>query len=763
MKKLFVLVFVIALSLCALTIGASAASSAPAGGGTADDPYRIGTAEELKWFAGLVNGTLTDDTQQNSAACAVLTADIDLNGSAENKFTPIGISGHYYTGTFDGMGCEIKGLYIDSNENETKYVGLFGYIGVGGILRNIRVVDGSVSYSGYLSTMDYNNYVGGICGYNNNGTISGCYFRGKVFATDCSTSRIGGICGFSDHGEITGCSSESKVWVKSISTGLKVGGICGYSDYCVISECFNGGEVSGVDNTGGICGYNFHGKIVNCHNKGNVSSDYTRGDVGGICGYNFGSGRISCCYSTGEITGSRDAAGVGGVCGRTDSGYIENCYWLTGTAAVGVGSGTAACVESKHSSEFSSGEVALLLYRAAGEKVWKVGDDGYPVLDTVGDAELLQVTLKNGGESRVFATNKGETLKVLPTLADNLVVTDAVGNIIDLGTKAFSEDTTLYIRTFVTVIADSFDLFVGDKEPVLTYTTSPEYSFAEAPELACEMDMYSAGEYPIKISGPEYDDAHVFAYVDGMLTVRESWLVTVEGTVYYVHPGDSFEMPDAPSRPGLIFMGWTDGSVTHQAGEKIEVSSDLSFKSTWANLPDIEPDEPDKPVEPKLPFYDVNANDWFFDAVCSVYYSDLMNGVTDTLFDPDGTLTRAMFWTMLARVDGVDTTGGETWYSKAQDWVIAKGVSDGEDPTGALTREQLVTMLWRLNGEPVVNYLITAPDASQISDWALEAMRWAASTGLIEGDETGALTPTANTTRAQAATFMVRYLKTDIA
>ncbi len=119
MKKLFVLVFVIALSLCALTIGASAASSAPAGGGTADDPYRIGTAEELKWFAGLVNGTLTDDTQQNSAACAVLTADIDLNGSAENKFTPIGISGHYYTGTFDGMGCEIKGLYIDSNKNET--------------------------------------------------------------------------------------------------------------------------------------------------------------------------------------------------------------------------------------------------------------------------------------------------------------------------------------------------------------------------------------------------------------------------------------------------------------------------------------------------------------------------------------------------------------------------------------------------------------------------------------------------------------------
>ena len=63
-------------------------------------------------------------------------------------------------------------------------------------------------------------------------------------------------------------------------------------------------------------------------------------------------------------------------------------------------------------------------------------------------------------------------------------------------------------------------------------------------------------------------------------------------------------------------------------------------------------------------------------------------------------------------------------------------------------------MLWRLNGEPVVNYLITAPDASQISDWALEAMRWAASTGLIEGDETGAVNPTGSATRAEAAQML---------
>ena len=177
----------------------------------------------------------------------------------------------------------------------------------------------------------------------------------------------------------------------------------------------------------------------------------------------------------------------------------------------------------------------------------------------------------------------------------------------------------------------------------------------------------------------------------------------------------------------------------------------------------MEPDEPDdepepEPDVPEASFADIPETAWYYDAVKTVCEAGIMKGVTDTEFEPDGTLTRAMIWTMLARVGGVDTDGGATWYDKAQAWAIENGVSDGLDAAGSLTREQLVTMLWRLNGEPVVDYLITSPDASQISSWALEAMRWAASIGLIEGDETGALDPTATTTRAQAATFMVRYL-----
>ena len=161
-------------------------------------------------------------------------------------------------------------------------------------------------------------------------------------------------------------------------------------------------------------------------------------------------------------------------------------------------------------------------------------------------------------------------------------------------------------------------------------------------------------------------------------------------------------------------------------------------------------------VPVSFPFTDVKTGDWYHDAVKYVYYADLMDGVEEHIFAPNDTLTRAMVWTIIARAEGVDTDGGATWYAKAQAWVVAKGISDGENPSAAITRQELVTMLWRLSGEPVVNYALTAPDADAISGWAYEAMRWAVSEGIIEGDENGLIHPTATCTRAEAAAILMR-------
>ena len=227
---------------------------------------------------------------------------------------------------------------------------------------------------------------------------------------------------------------------------------------------------------------------------------------------------------------------------------------------------------------------------------------------------------------------------------------------------------------------------------------------------------------------------------------------------YTVPAGTEYTLPNV-TNSGYIFLGWRSGDNTYKAGEKVAITADTTFTAVWGNLPDVKPSEPETPETPVFPFYDVSARDWYYSAVKYVYEKGLMDGVDVGVFAPNDTLTRAMVWTIIARAEGVDTTGGATWYAKAQEWVTAKGISDGENPSAAITRQELVTMLYRLAGEPAVSGTITAPDAASVSTWATDAMTWAMNIGLVEGDENGAVTPTATATRAQAAALIMRYLE----
>ena len=125
--------------------------------------------------------------------------------------------------------------------------------------------------------------------------------------------------------------------------------------------------------------------------------------------------------------------------------------------------------------------------------------------------------------------------------------------------------------------------------------------------------------------------------------------------------------------------------------------------------------------------------------------------------NPDGAVTRAMVWTVLARMAGEDTDGGATWYSKAQIWAMETGVSDGTKPMESITREQLAAMLYRFEGSPKVSGNLSAyPDGNTVSDWAADAMVWATETGLINGIN-GYLKPQSGATRAQLATMLMRF------
>ena len=160
-----------------------------------------------------------------------------------------------------------------------------------------------------------------------------------------------------------------------------------------------------------------------------------------------------------------------------------------------------------------------------------------------------------------------------------------------------------------------------------------------------------------------------------------------------------------------------------------------------------------------MPFVDVRRTQWFYDSIYYVWSNDMMEGDSATTFNPDGTMTRAMFWAVLGRMDG-QTITGTNWASQARKWAMREGVSDGTNPNDYVTREQMVTMLWRYAGEKNGSANLNRyTDSGSVSGYAVEAMRWAIGNGVIQGVTSTTLAPKANATRAECATIFMRFDK----
>ena len=199
-------------------------------------------------------------------------------------------------------------------------------------------------------------------------------------------------------------------------------------------------------------------------------------------------------------------------------------------------------------------------------------------------------------------------------------------------------------------------------------------------------------------------------------------------------------------------------AVTDQSGKQVAVTEKdgrFTFVMPACNVT-LTPIFERQPAQ-NVSFDDVKPTEWYADAVRCVVEKGLMSGTGTDAFSPDGTTTRGMLMTILARYAGADTTGGASWYEKGMAWAQSAGISDGRAPEAGITREQLVTMLYRYADVPEAGGTLDAfADADTVSSYAVDAMRWAAANGIVNGSY-GRLNPQGNATRAQAAAMLMRF------
>ncbi len=268
---------------------------------------------------------LADIPNQGLGAHYIQTENIVLPtvAAGESNWTPIGDSSSgdnttRFTGTYNGNNKTISNLTIDSDI--IRYMGLFGYVGIGGTLENITLENVNINSS------RSNPYVGGLAGYNR-GNVTNCSVSGSITATE-SGAYIGGLVGGSSGGTIDN-NSSSCIVTGGENVSNAVGGLIGYSSSTNITNSHSTGNVTGSSSVGGLVGDSYAGNITTCYSTGNVTGTPYYGAIGGLAGY--ASGTITECYSIGNVNGEPSISGstgtysAGGLVGQF-SGSMTNSY-----------------------------------------------------------------------------------------------------------------------------------------------------------------------------------------------------------------------------------------------------------------------------------------------------------------------------------------------------------------------------------------------------------------------------------------------------
>ncbi len=719
-----------------------------------DTEFTINTADQLRGFASIVNGTAGIDRDDFSGKTVKLGANIAvaedgqyavvesvaygnesyrcisdqyyITASSADIWTPIGqgeassntaLAEGYtpFAGTFDGAGYTISGIYTGSrttDANTATVQGLFGV--VKGTVKNVTV-------SGCITAKMV---AAGIAAYLDGGTIENCTNNAIVFidggttpngGNEDGTSKAGAVGGIAGNAmtnsAISGCTNTAAIICVNSSKGGRSGGILGLIDSnqtVAIQNCQNSGDVLAYQYSGGIVGgiWSATASISGCMNSGKVlGTSSGKAYVGGITGYS--SSPISNCYNMGDYGVRIDGAtgdkcsNMGGIVGNLSS-TVSSCY-NAGVNLYSAASSSSAIRSSYGAicgTGYGTADASKLTncYSLNGT----VGEDIDNNCVTVKTAEEMQsadfVKLLNGEDGAWKASNI-KTNYGYPVLSwQTLNPTDEGSG--DSGETGGSGS--------------------GDSGSSSGGSSSGGSSSGGS-------SSGGGGTTATKVQKPT-----ITAGEGGKTSLSD------DGETLTIVPDEGYEISK------VTLNGTDKGTADKLTGLKTGDKVVVEFAK--------------KDETPAASFDDVKDSDWFSDAVKYVSENGLMTGTGANTFSPKASTTRGMLMTILARKSGIDTSNSTPWYQTGLDWAVKNGISDGANPDKEITREQLAAMLYRYAGSPQTNGDISKfSDSESVSSYAVDAVKWAVEKGIITGKGNDTLAPKSNAARAEMAAMLQRY------
>ena len=308
-----------------------------------------------------------------------LTADLDFDtdgsGSADSGddywndgsgWAPIGDSANHFRAAFEGNGHTLSNLFID--RGATNRVGLFGHTAARSVIRNVVLLSADVTGG---------SAVGGLVGYNDDGTVAASCVTGNVAGKD----YVGGLAGKNDGAVVNGCGASN------VTGGSAVGGLVGWN-FEIITGSYATGNVVGASLAGGLVGRN-DGAVTNSYAMGNVTASR---EVGGLVGGNYG--RVTNGYAAGRSSGDNLAGGLAG--GSSGRAAVTDSYWDTEASGLSSSAGGAG----KTTVDLQSPTSSAGIYSAWDDAAWDFGTSTqYPALKADFDGDST-ATWQEFGDQR---------------------------------------------------------------------------------------------------------------------------------------------------------------------------------------------------------------------------------------------------------------------------------------------------------------------------------------------------------------------------